>query len=61
MLWHYQRLYNHHIPQRALGHATPVRKLKQWYEERPDLFRKQVYDQSGLDRSQALTDRDRST
>ncbi|MBK5936138.1 hypothetical protein CCR81_04850 [Halorhodospira halophila] len=49
MLWHYQRLYNHHIPQRALGHLTPVRKLKQWYEERPDLFRKQVYDQSGLD------------
>ena len=49
MLWHYQRLYNHHIPQRTLGHATPVRKLKHWYEERPDLFRKQVYDQSGLD------------
>lgn len=31
MLW----LYNHHIPQRALRHLTPVRK--------------QVYDQSGLD------------
>lgn len=49
MLWHYNRLYNHHIPQRALGHITPVRMLKQWYTERPDLFRKQVYDQSGLD------------
>nr|WP_274522136.1 DDE-type integrase/transposase/recombinase [Halorhodospira sp. 9621] len=49
MLWHYQRLSNHHIPQRTLGHVTPVRKLKQWHEERPDSFRKQVYDQSGLD------------
>ena len=49
MLWHYNRLYNHHIPQRALGHLTPVRKLKDWQAEHPELFRKQVYDQSGLD------------
>ena len=49
MIWHYRRLYNHHIPQRNLGHVTPVRKLKEWYEERPDLFRKLVYDQTGLD------------
>ncbi|BAU58094.1 mobile element protein [Halorhodospira halochloris] len=50
MLWHDRRLYNHHIPQRALGHITPVQKLKRWYEEHPELFRKLVYDQSGLDR-----------
>ncbi|SFD94424.1 Integrase core domain-containing protein [Thiohalospira halophila DSM 15071] len=49
MLWHYNRLYNHHIPQRALGHRTPVRKLKDWQAEHPELFRKKVYDQSGLD------------
>ncbi|MDZ7811331.1 MAG: IS481 family transposase [Arhodomonas sp.] len=49
MLWHYNRLYNHHIPQRALGHLTPVQTLKQWYAQHPELFRKQVYDQSGLD------------
>lgn len=49
MLWHYNRLYNHHIPQRALGHLTPVRKLKDWQTGAPELFRKQVYDQSGLD------------
>lgn len=49
MLWHYNRLYNHHIPQRALGHLTPVQNLKDWYAQHPELFRKQVYDQSGLD------------
>ena len=49
MLWHYNRLYNHHIPQRALGHTTPVQTLKRWEAERPDLFHKKVYDQSGLD------------
>ena len=49
MLWHYRRLYNNHIPQRAPGHITPVQKLKRWYEEQPELFCKLVYDQSGLD------------
>ena len=49
MLWHYRRLYNHHIPQRAMGHLTPVNMLKRWQETHPDLFRKKVYDQSGLD------------
>ena len=48
MLWHYNRLYNHHIPQRALGHSTPIQALKQWQANRPELFRKTVYDQSGL-------------
>ena len=55
MLWHYNRLYNHHIPQRALGHLTPVQTLKQWYAQHPELFRKQVYDQAGLDNYASTT------
>ncbi len=49
MIWHYQRLYNHHIPQRALSHKTPIQTLKAWEAERPELFNKKVYDQTGLD------------
>jgi len=47
MIWHYNRLYNHHIPQRALGHQTPIQTLKAWQSQHPNLFRKWVYDQSG--------------
>uniref|UniRef100_UPI00036FC784 integrase core domain-containing protein n=1 Tax=Thioalkalivibrio sp. ALE11 TaxID=1265494 RepID=UPI00036FC784 len=46
----YQRLYNHQIGQKALGHRTPVETLKAWQQERPDLFRKRVYNQPGPDR-----------
>jgi len=46
---HYERLYNYCIPQRALGHKTPVLALKEWYKKKPDLFKKKVYDLSGLD------------
>ncbi len=45
----YARLYNHHIPQRALGHITPVAALKEWQKFHPDLFRKRVYNHTGLD------------
>lgn len=45
----YQRLYNHQIGQKALGHRTPVETLKAWQQERPDLFRKHVYKQPGPD------------
>ncbi|SFC91028.1 hypothetical protein SAMN05660831_00051 [Thiohalospira halophila DSM 15071] len=46
---YYKRLCNHHIPQRALDHLPPVRNLKDWQTEHPELFRKKVYDQSDLD------------
>ncbi|MBY9888425.1 IS481 family transposase, partial [Pseudomonas aeruginosa] len=36
-------------PQRALQHKTPVQALKEWHEKRPELFRKRVYNQPGLD------------
>jgi transposase InsO family protein len=46
---HYERLYNHCIPQKALGYKTPIQALKEWQKKKPDLFKKKVYDLSGLD------------
>lgn len=48
-LLRYAALYNQSIPQRALGHITPVEALKKWYEKRPDLFNKRVYNHTGPD------------
>lgn len=48
-LEHYLKIYNHHIPQRALQHQTPVQALKKWQKEKPELFVKHVYKQAGLD------------
>ena len=45
----YLRIYNYHIPQRNIGHLTPIKKLKEWYKKKPELFKKNVYDLSGLD------------
>ena len=36
----YVRLYNHQIPQRALGHIAPVQALQDWQEKCPRLFKK---------------------
>ncbi len=30
-------LYNHHLPQRNLGHVSPVQALAQWHQKQPDL------------------------
>ena len=46
----YLKIYNHHIPQRALNHQTPIQTLQKWRAEKPDLFVKRVYKQAGLDR-----------
>ena len=48
-LEHYMKLYNQHIVQRNLGHSTPVQTMKEWYRKKPELFKKRVYNQSGLD------------
>ena len=45
----YVRLYNHQIPQRALGHLSPVQALQDWQERCPALFKKKVYNLTGLD------------
>jgi hypothetical protein len=34
----YVWLYNHHIPQKALGHVPPIEAMKRWYAEKAELF-----------------------
>jgi len=45
----YVRLYNHQLPQAALGAKTPTESAKDWYARRPELFVKRPYDRPGLD------------
>jgi len=49
ILLNYLKLYNHHIPQRAIGAKTPIQALKEWQQKKPPLFVKRVYDQMGQD------------
>lgn len=42
-------LYNHHLPQKALGHEAPVQALKAWKIKAPDLFVKNVRNHPGPD------------
>ena len=48
-LLRYAWLYNHHLPQKALGHRCPLEALKQWYAEKPDLFIKPPRNHPGPD------------
>ena len=48
-LQQYERIYNQHVPQRNLGHISPIQALKDWQEKRPNLFVKLVYNLPGLD------------
>jgi transposase InsO family protein len=48
-LMRYGHLYNQHIPQRVLGHKTPVETLKDWQKKKPELFHKQVRNHAGPD------------
>ncbi len=34
----YVKLYNDHLPQKALGHKTPSQAMQAWRQERPELF-----------------------
>ena len=45
----YLKLYNHHIPQRAIGTRTPIHALKEWQHAKPELLVKRVYTQARLD------------
>ena len=45
----YVWLYNQHLPQRALGHQTPLQAMKQWQKDQPELFVKRVSNRPGLD------------
>ncbi|MDW8227004.1 MAG: IS481 family transposase, partial [Anaerolineales bacterium] len=45
----YAALYNQSIPQKALGHLTPIQALIDWYDKQPELFNRRVYNLTGLD------------
>lgn len=51
----YCKVYNHHIPQKALGFISPVDALKQWHEKKPELFLRNVYKQAKLDNYKSLS------
>lgn len=42
-------LYNHHIPQKALHHQSPIMAMKEWQAEKPELFKKRVINHPGPD------------
>ena len=46
----YVKLYNDHLPQKALGHRTPLQALRTWRKDRPELFVRKLKNQAGLDR-----------
>jgi transposase InsO family protein len=48
-LMRYAWLYNHHLPQKALGHIAPVQALKNWQDSHPHLFIKRVVNLPGHD------------
>jgi hypothetical protein len=48
-LLRYVHLYNSQLPQLALKGRTPIRALKDWQRQRPELFRKRVYNHTGCD------------
>ena len=49
-LLRYVALYNHQLPQSALGSKTPMQSMKGWYDSQPSLFHKRPYDRPGCDR-----------
>lgn len=44
----YVWMYNHHLPQRALGHVSPIKAMEQWQEKKSELFTKTVSTLSNL-------------
>jgi len=52
----YLKIDNHHIPQKALGHKTPVQTLKKWQAESLELFVKRIYNLEGFDKKEGKTD-----
>ena len=48
-LTQYLTTYNHHIPQRALNHQSPIQALKRWKIDKPDFFIKRDDERAGID------------
>jgi hypothetical protein len=52
VLTKYVWMFNHHLPQRALGHVSPIDAMQQWQEKKPALFQWPVsalINQTGLE------------
>ena len=49
-LHRYVDLYNHQLPQAALGGKTPLQAMKEWFKSNPELFHRRPYDRPGCDR-----------
>lgn len=45
----YVTLYNEHLPQRSLGHKTPLQAMQAWYLKQPERFVRKLKNQTGLD------------
>jgi hypothetical protein len=45
----YLMAYNHFIPQRAIGHQSPIDAIASWYAQHPEMFVRQVYKQTERD------------
>jgi transposase InsO family protein len=46
----YAHLYNSQLTQTVLKGRTPINALKDWQRQRPELFKKRVYNHTGWDR-----------
>ncbi|WP_235442277.1 integrase core domain-containing protein, partial [Rhabdonatronobacter sediminivivens] len=53
----YVHLYNSQLPQAALKGRTPINALKDWQRQRPELFKKRVYNYAGCDNFSVSGDR----
>jgi len=45
----YVRLYNSQLPQSVLKGRPPIDALKDWYRQKPELFKKRPYNHTGCD------------
>jgi hypothetical protein len=45
----YAKLYNDHLPQRALSHRTPRQAMDPWRTNHPEIFVRRLKNQTGLD------------
>jgi len=45
-LLNYLKLYNHHIPQRAIGARASIQTPNKWQQKKAELFARRVYDQT---------------
>jgi len=48
-LMNYLSIYNEHIPQKNLGHVTPVKALEKWQQKCPELFKGDLNNLLGLE------------